>query len=776
MSTVNCCSFQRSSSPDLPNSRVIQAYQENNNNGSLQQLDPIPLLTTASTMGSAHSREIREIFASSEDENARANPSPKSRTKRSKRELQATIHHKESSSRLSYLAERLKRKISREAGLSRKRSRMRLKNSWSEEDIQRRQELKRALHRRLQEDLLRDRSASEGGYDEDALPIATPHPTLGRSEGFDQIDPEDIAEEIRPADALPTSDRKFSSQSKPEKHSPKVTTIQDGLTVRKVLRKKRSAPAAFHTEQHPPNTTVGPEIRLASGQSTSPFHFNNLAIPKRSRISLRKASVERSGTAQENSEASRLGSGGKGASGLFGRSTPNMRLQFGYVGKPSRRLSHKAKCDPATEELGFGGIDGVVDSHDALTTLTKQNSFPHQETQAPKRLASRAIRVSLSLSQLGESSSQWHKRSTSSVYSRQPNTYRSSSQHSTRSSTMRGVVSRTKQHSNRSNDNLHRRQLPQHIASSVYSSHGRSRQSIANLDGSREPHSASRRQSTAYDLLSTENKEVTSLWERAFQGHAQEDGATSGRRRSSMLPRRRGSLAIRKRASVSQDSDGATSKREVPEVRRQGLQRPALRRLETYSFASSRRSVSPSGRVTNPIEPANAAKRRGRDISPARPTSPWCRFPSHTRAERSTSPASSSDGVYSRDFALEITRTQDPSHEPFRTCPAMDKRKSRSLTFKKSMRNTLGKLHRSQAELRGFDRGHRSSISAGGVLEYPELELPAGLGEGGATGWSKMYEDCVPPRDAIDESSAVDLGLASPKWRPDIRREAIGRT
>ena len=764
MSTINCCSFQRSSSPDLPNSRFIQTPLERDN-ASFQQLDPIPFVTPASTMGSAQSREIRELFTSSQDDDTRGRSISIRRRKYRKRELPATVRHKESSSRLPNLAERLKRKMSRESGLSKKGSRMRLKQSPSDEDIQHRQELKRALHQRLQEDLLRDRSASQGGYDEDAMPIATPHPTLGRSGGFEHTRPEDGPRALTLFDPSFPSDRKFSSQSRPEKYSPKVTTIQDGLTVRKVLRKKKSAPAIFLIEQHPPDTAVEPEIRLAPGQSTSPFHFNNLIIPKRSRLSLRKAPVE---TAKGHSAPRRPSIRVEGASGVFGRSTPNMRLQFGRAGKSSRQLSHRFDCNPAGEEMDFGGVDGAADGRNCVTAPIEQKPISGQEIQATQHTATKPIRVSQSLSQLAESSGQWHRRRTSSVYSRQLTVHRNGSQYSALTSVGREADSRkgAEAQRNEGSTNLHtnnalqRRNSPQHVASSVYSSYNDSRQSIPHLDGNRKPCTSGRRQSTAYDHFNTENKEVTLLWERAF--HAEEDATTSDKkRRTSMLPRGKDSMAVRRQASVSRATGSATPKLVLPETRNQ-RRRPALRRLDKYS-SSSIGSLSPSGREEDPTSPTNSTGEKGRDTSPVRSSGSWSRFPSHTRAERSSSPASSSDGVQSRDFAIKAAGKSNPSDKPFVTHAEMDKRKSRSLNFRKSITNTLGRLYRSQVDMRGFDKGHRSSISEGGVLEYPELELPAGLGGGGASVWSKMYEDCVGPRDAIDESSAAAVGLRSPR-------------
>ena len=776
MSAKNCCSFPRSSSPDLPNSRVVRS-PKSVDSGPLQQLDPTPAVTPASTMGSAQSREVREIFASAQDDNGLRTFISLRRRKVPNRELPVAVRHKVGGGRMYNLAERLKRKISRDSGLSRRSSRMRLKHSISEEDIERRQELKRALHLRLQEDLLRDRSASQGGYDEDAMPIPTPHMTLGRNEDFDQINPKIIADNSKPPDAPRTSDRKVSGQSKPEKYSTKVTVVQDGPTARRVLRKKSSAPATLYDEQRPPDSPPEPDIRIAPGQSTSPFHFNNLVIPKRSRLSLRKAPAEQLDIAKGNSATPGPRVLVKGASGVFGRSTPNMRLQFGYSGKPSRQLSHRAKCDPATEELGFGGIDGAADRDENVTVSTAQKWISHRETRASQHTAARKIRVSQSLSRIAEGSSQLHKRRSSSVYSKNPNMHRSSSQYSARSSILGEFVSRTKQYSSKSKESLHLRQPHQHIASSVYSSYDDSRQDIANLDGSREPYAAGRRQSMAYDLFSAENKATSSLWGRAFQDRAEVDASTSGKRRNSMLPRRKISVAAVGRVSIPQDACSASPKKASPESRRHGVRRPVLRHLGQYSSASSLRSVSRSGRVRDDMLSANTPNRRGRNTSPSRSSGSWARFPSHTRRERSSSPANSSDGVLSRDFATEVAKTQESGGKLFRTLPAMDKRKSRSLNFRKSLTNTLGRLYRSQVELRGsMDKGHRSSISAGGLSEYPELELPAGLGGGAASAWSKIYEDCVPPRGAIDASSVVDLGLPSPKWRRNVSSEEVSRT
>lgn len=55
----------------------------------------------------------------------------------------------------------------------------------------------------------------------------------------------------------------------------------------------------------------------------------------------------------------------------------------------------------------------------------------------------------------------------------------------------------------------------------------------------------------------------------------------------------------------------------------------------------------------------------------------------------------------------------------------MSKKKSRSMTFGKRIKNKLGQLYKTRtSDFRRYHAGHRSSISVGGILEYPELEIP----------------------------------------------------
>lgn len=77
-------------------------------------------------------------------------------------------------------------------------------NETSEDDMKRRKELKRALHRRLHEELLADKSASEGGYDTDAAFIETPKITGEPDPASVQISPENLTNVLSHLQASPT--------------------------------------------------------------------------------------------------------------------------------------------------------------------------------------------------------------------------------------------------------------------------------------------------------------------------------------------------------------------------------------------------------------------------------------------------------------------------------------------------------------------------------------------------------------------------------------------
>lgn len=114
----------------------------------------------------------------------------------------------------------------------------------------------------------------------------------------------------------------------------------------------------------------------------------------------------------------------------------------------------------------------------------------------------------------------------------------------------------------------------------------------------------------------------------------------------------------------------------------------------------------------------------------------WSRYPSHTREER-TGSAGARDDVKTRDFAYDInptniaTESSDNDADGTRPKKRTKKKKKRAGTLPKSRSVMFGGLRNyvrtftrsSSAEFLNYGRGHRSSVSAGGALEHPELEL-----------------------------------------------------
>lgn len=234
------------------------------------------------------------------------------------------------------------------------------------------------------------------------------------------------------------------------------------------------------------------------------------------------------------------------------------------------------------------------------------------------------------------------------------------------------------------------------------------RRRVSNLDGGR----------------SLRNEDAASVWERALREHSQEDRAISHTRMGSTVsdmigprqldPRTAASngQVVRKRSSFLRTND-----RRVPEPL-EGAQLQA--HLDAYTL--------PPRRADTRTRPTVEGTKRSPSAVRA---SSWARYPSHTRPERSTSPAGVSDQVYSRDFAITpsgLVPKVFSEHEPSPLSNNSKKEKTETMSFGKRMLSTISSLYRGQSQelqrrLVNEARGHRSSISEGGRLEYPELEM-----------------------------------------------------
>lgn len=178
MSHFDCCRFRQASSGDLPNSRVVDVSKQ----PQALILNPTP----TSSRSTDDLPPIRDIFAASnldsvfqEDQvivDSHIGPN---------RVMLFKIRHKESNGKLHEIARVIRSRISRESDISKQSSEKSDRKNPNEEEAERRKELKRALHRRLENEILQDRAAGEDGYDSDAVPIKTPRNTWGR--GRDDI-------------------------------------------------------------------------------------------------------------------------------------------------------------------------------------------------------------------------------------------------------------------------------------------------------------------------------------------------------------------------------------------------------------------------------------------------------------------------------------------------------------------------------------------------------------------------------------------------------------
>lgn len=304
------------------------------------------------------------------------------------------------------------------------------------------------------------------------------------------------------------------------------------------------------------------------------------------------------------------------------------------------------------------------------------------------------------------------------------------------------------------------------------------RKSSSNLDGNDEWYPSSRRPGYGHDFVTPVYEDASSVWEKAFQDHAGKDSYHSKRRLGSVSPARsRQSLETRVQGSKTRPA------------------RPLLQRGIEFSSSDFWKKRLQPNYLVDLEQPNRKDASKGGDrivlnsASPV-PAASWSRFPSHTRAERSFSPAGKSDNVAARDFAPTFETTDAPSGQrKSKLFRFKKKRKSRSMTHGDSVMSTLNRIY--SIDFRRLNRGHRSSISVGGRLEYPELEIlphlspPAQpLDEASrrdiamvlkalhsnssqqsfvdnkttisAGAWSKMYEDCVHYPVDMDESLATD--------------------
>ncbi|KIW05100.1 uncharacterized protein PV09_03657 [Verruconis gallopava] len=162
---------------------------------------------------------------------------------------------------------------------------------------------------------------------------------------------------------------------------------------------------------------------------------------------------------------------------------------------------------------------------------------------------------------------------------------------------------------------------------------------------------------------------------------------------------------------------------------------------------------------------------------------PWSRYPSHTRDQR-TGSAGIKDHVKTRDFAYNVNPLNINNDPSGNDCDSsrLKKRgknkrragtlpKSKSMIISKGLRNYAKMFTRSSStEFFHYGKGHRSSISTGGHLEYPELEiLPPVFAP------IPIIPDRRSEEEEAEEKDGEDSGLAPGKDEIEMKQTRLRR-
>ena len=220
---------------------------------------------------------------------------------------------------------------------------------------------------------------------------------------------------------------------------------------------------------------------------------------------------------------------------------------------------------------------------------------------------------------------------------------------------------------------------------------------VTGLDGT-DDRFAGRVGDNGFETIARQNEEAANLWERSLQ-HARETSS-----KTSKLPR--------SRSSIWAGSDRST-----------GARTPARSILfpDTDPNSIPLRKLSRSRSVdTSDIAPDTVvAEPQQQNYQPKLSIENWARWPSHTRAERSGS-AGFSDQVSTYDFAANI----EPSTS-VTTGKPRKRKKHHSMTFGfgRKAHNVANQYKFERSDFLRLEAGHRSSVSAGGAVRYPDLEL-----------------------------------------------------
>ena len=262
MAPIRCCGFGGSPSPEPEPHRLVDSSQGRGR---------FALSSNASSAESSDVRPIQEIFASiSKHEGGYEAHKASGHDHPLRRELETLIHRKESSRRLHEVASKVRKKISRDSSISRRSSKHRLSTSNSNEDIERRNELKRALHQRVQSDLIEDLTVSDNSYDEDAVPIKTPQTTWGRHEGSIKISPKDLSKALA----------KSGSHSSYTERSQRDTLQTYGSKNTAVVLSRMLTQRASHLTEESEDFSANTALEGSKRRDTKKYVFEEEETPK----------------------------------------------------------------------------------------------------------------------------------------------------------------------------------------------------------------------------------------------------------------------------------------------------------------------------------------------------------------------------------------------------------------------------------------------------------------------------------------------------------------
>ncbi|KAL9118695.1 MAG: hypothetical protein Q9187_004758 [Circinaria calcarea] len=935
-----CCVARHQPSPELQNLRHGGPLRDDR---LVRSTLPNALDTAQSSKSDEEVQEIRKIFASSTTEIGNQEPSRSS----------AHDDWRGSNSRLSHA---IRQRFSRDSGLSRRSSKKELRSMPRQDEIERRNESRQTLPKQVQEDILDDRTASQGGYDTDAEMIATPRAMSGRSGGAIKTSPQRLSNIIKQRESLnsmhnqqdrtdisvhrlhmssgtvvhekqdndepvfrdqdhwedsnqqpspavrPDDGRHLPNSSEigrdiismPANASPKMGLQAFDIVVRRTrstgsMMQKTARAGSFHVVEIPlapdllplrlPSITESVQRDWILQAQPIPHESYSVAPLPSNTESINKDTLT---NCSANHSAVRSTSWLRGASGSLKPSEHWGKEKGGTLDDQSHSTRNESRCDPITEELKFGGLDGDGTS-DAVpqptidfghTSSKAPNSFmsnggqPDNDVHILQPRPSRSLLLGASMPQLEARAKHERGKSTgdesmkslnqsvlehrrypsgqadsffsqkygfvpkdnaSSVYTSRVGSLLSSPSNSfirvprplgnfqgpldsLESELMRRRTTDTSSIQSSSESNWDQepgatesRILPRVKSSSlprgsrfqeVYETqskydtrHGgnpllavrnNAKRAYSSYNGNEEWYSAGTRSGYGYGFLTGGNEDATNVWERTLKAHAKEASSilngdaekgahkysiknrTHTRRVQSSPP-----LMITKTPSILMNMSG-----EINQIGRDEV-------------------VADTNRVAVKVQRLPNQSTRSLDS--------WSRFPSHSRASRSATPAGKADSVEARDFVTDSFRVEGGGDRK-RRVSLLGRKKSRSMTFGKNLVKSWRRLYTSRSfDLRRFERGFRSSVSMGGELKLPELEVLPPLsplpsldeqrnsaqftGSDGAftsiasregtvysrddeiTGrsaniWSKLYEDCVSyPRDN-EEASVREVPMS----------------